>query len=85
MNSKNRRILEAVFEEPVRADVDWRDIEGLLIGGGARISYRGGSRVNVVLHDVVASFHRPHPKRETDRGALRSVRRFLRNAGVEPS
>jgi hypothetical protein len=85
MNSKNRRILEAVFEEPVRADVDWRDIEGLFIACGARISYRGGSRVNVVLHDVVASFHRPHPKRETDRGALRSVRRFLRNAGVEPS
>jgi hypothetical protein len=31
MNSKNRRILEAVFEEPVRADVDWRDIEGLFL------------------------------------------------------
>jgi len=76
MNSKNRRILKAVFEEPVRADVDWRDIEGLFRACGARIKYRGGSRVNVVLHDAAASFHRPHPERTTDKGALRSVRRF---------
>ena len=28
-------------------------------------------------------FHRPHPRSETDKGAIISVRRFLQNAGVK--
>jgi len=35
-----------------------------------------------MLNDIVAVFHRPHPQKETDKGALKSVRRFLINAGV---
>jgi len=31
---------------------------------------------------VRAVFHRPHPRKETDKGALRSMRRFLLEAGV---
>jgi hypothetical protein len=31
-----------------------------------------------------AVFHRPHPEKETDKGALKSVRRFLKEAGIEP-
>jgi hypothetical protein len=27
-------------------------------------------------------FHRPHPKDETDRGAVASMRRFLTEAGI---
>jgi hypothetical protein len=29
-------------------------------------------------------FHRPHPKKETDKGAVKSVRRFLYEAEVRP-
>ena len=29
-------------------------------------------------------FHRPHPRKETDKGAVKSVRKFLENAGVRP-
>ena len=36
-----------------------------------------------MLNGVVAVFHRPHPRKETDKGALKSVRRFLMNAGVK--
>jgi hypothetical protein len=42
-----------------------------------------GSRVRVKLNGVFAVFHRPHPERVTDKGALKSVRKFLVNAGVE--
>ncbi|MEW6501251.1 MAG: hexulose-6-phosphate isomerase, partial [Thermodesulfobacteriota bacterium] len=31
-----------------------------------------------------AVFHRPHPRKETDKGAVKSLRRFLENAGVKP-
>lgn len=33
---------------------------------------------------VRAAFHRPHPQKETDNGAVKSMRRFLTEAGVTP-
>jgi hypothetical protein len=76
--------LEAVFADPVPANVPWADVEALFIAAGASLSQGRGSRLRVSLNGVDAVFHRPHPRKETDRGALRSVRRFLREAGVMP-
>ncbi len=82
LNSKNRKTLELIFEEPVRADVEWKSIEKLFIALGADVTEGSGSRVRVALNNRKAIFHRPHPQKETDRGALKSVRRFLTGAGV---
>ncbi|WP_363318184.1 hypothetical protein [Nostoc sp. NMS4] len=30
-----------------------------------------------------AIFHRPHPEKETDKGAVKSMRRFLTEAGIK--
>jgi hypothetical protein len=84
MNSRHRKTLEAIYALPTRADVPWGDIESLLTALGAEISEDRGSRIRVALRGVRAVFHRPHPRRETEKGALRSVRRFLEAAGVEP-
>lgn len=84
LSSKHRRTLRAIFENPVRSDVAWTDVEGLFGALGAEVSEGRGSRVRVHLNDVRAVFHRPHPRKETDKGALRSVRRFLAEAGFEP-
>jgi HicA toxin of bacterial toxin-antitoxin, len=84
MRGRHRSTLAAIFADPVRANVPWSDVEALFIAAGASISQGRGSRVRVSLNGVDAVFHRPHPHRETDRGALRSVRRFLREAGVAP-
>ncbi len=42
------------------------------------------ARVAIELNDLVAIFHRPHPEKEIDKGAVASIRRFLKEAGVEP-
>ena len=84
LNSRHRKTLWAIFEDPVRSNVIWTDVEKLLVALGAEVSEGRGSRVRVYLKGVRAVFHRPHPRKETDRGALRSVRRFLVEAGVEP-
>lgn len=84
MTKKQRRTLEAIFENPVRADVLWADVERMLRALGAELSEGRGSRVRVALRGVRAVFHRPHPRKETDKGALMSVRRFLAEAGVTP-
>jgi len=83
LNSKHRKILDLIFENPVRADVNWQKLEQLLEALGAELTEGRGSRVRIYLNDFRAVFHRPHPKRETDKGALKSMRRFLIEAGVE--
>jgi len=84
MNAKHRRTLQAIFARPERADIAWRDIESLLVSLGAELSEGNGSRVRIALQGVRAVFHRPHPQKETDKGAVKSMRRFLQEAGIEP-
>lgn len=83
MNKKHQKTLNLIFKRPVPSNVRWDDIESLLQNLGAEISEGNGSRVRIALNNVKAVFHRPHPQRETDKGALVSMRRFLENAGVK--
>ncbi len=83
MNKKHHQTLKAVFENPVRSNVLWNDIEKLLIALGAELSEGRGSRIRIALNGVRAVFHRPHPRKETDKGAVVSIRRFLTEADVE--
>lgn len=84
MNKKHQRTLKAIFAKPVQASVHWKDIEALFLAMGADIQEGRGSRIRILLNEQEAVFHRPHPHKETDKGALVSVRRFLENAGVKP-
>ncbi len=84
MGPKHRQTLQAIFEDPVRSNIAWRDIEAMLNAQGAEITEGAGSRVRIALNGVRAVFHRPHPQKETDKGAVKSMRRFLIEAGVMP-
>ena len=84
MNSKHRKTLTAIFADPVKSDLKWSDIEALFIACGGVVEEARGSRICIELQGVVAHFHRPHPQPNTDKGAVKSVRRFLENAGVKP-
>lgn len=82
LRSKHKKILQQIFENPVRPDVVWLDIESLLNALGADISEGNGSRIRIYLNGIRAVYHRPHPQKECDKGALKSVRRFLTEAGI---
>jgi hypothetical protein len=84
MNNTHRATLADIFAVPVRANIRWTRIEAMFRAVGATVSEGAGSRVRVELNGEEAVFHRPHPENETDRGAVRSVRRFLEQAGVAP-
>ena len=84
LTDKHLATLRAVFEKPTRANIAWRSIEALFVASGAVISEGQGSRVRVQLNGVRAVFHRPHPQKETNKGAVESVRIFLTNAGITP-
>lgn len=82
LSKKHQKTLAKLFEQPVRADISWTELESLLAALGAEISEGRGSRVRMALNGVRAVFHRPHPQKETDKGAVMSMRRFLTEAGV---
>jgi hypothetical protein len=84
MRGKHRQTLEAIFANPVSGSIKWREIEALLITLGARLSEGNGSRVLVEIGRNRAVFHRPHPSPDTDKGAVKAVRRFLTEAGIKP-
>ena len=84
VNRRHEKTLEAIFEDPVSSSISWTDIEALLRALGAEMSEGKGSRSRIKLGATRAVFHRPHPQKETDRGAVKSMRRFLQNAGIEP-
>ncbi len=84
LNNKQRKTLELIFTNPIPSNIIWQDIENLFIALGARVSQGEGSRVRVKLNEIKAVFHEPHPQKETDKGAVKSVREFLIEAGIEP-
>jgi hypothetical protein len=84
MNSKHKRTLSDIYAKPVRTGIVWADIEAMLIALGAEVSEGNGSRVRIALNGVRSVFHRPHPQKETDKGAVVCMRRFLEEAGIKP-
>ena len=84
MEAKHQRTLEAIFEDPIRSNIAWREIVAMPEAAGAEISQGSGSRVRIALNGVRAVFHRPHPHKETDKGAVQAMRRLLIQAGITP-
>jgi hypothetical protein len=84
MKRKHHKILELIFNRPVSGNIKWDDIEALFVALGAEVSEREGSRVAVVLFKEVRVFHRPHPTPVTDKGAVSSIRNWLKSHGVTP-
>ncbi|MEJ7639534.1 MAG: type II toxin-antitoxin system HicA family toxin [Singulisphaera sp.] len=82
MSRKHDKTLAALFSDPVRANIAWDDVQGLLSSLGAVITEGSGSRVRVVLGEAKAVFHEPHPEKELSRPAFRSIRDFLVRARV---
>ncbi len=84
LSGKRRATLEAIFANPIPADIAWRDIEVLITALGGEKSERKGSRVAFCLNGVRAVFHRPHPRPQTNKKLVQSVRGFLINAEIRP-
>lgn len=82
MKAKHLKTLKTIYQHPVSGNIKWKDIEALFLSLGAEIEEREGSRVAVFLFNEVYVFHRPHPSPNTDKGAVASIRNWLKRNGV---
>lgn len=82
MSRKHQKTLENIFTTPIKSNIAWQDVEFFLKVLNADISEGEGSRIRIALNGVRSVFQRPHPRKEIDKGALISIRRFLKEAGV---
>ncbi len=76
--------MDAVFQDPVPANIAWDKIEALMVALGAEVIEGKGSRVAFLFKGRKADFHRPHPGKEAKRYQIRLVREFLEKLGVKP-
>ncbi|UGY09232.1 MULTISPECIES: type II toxin-antitoxin system HicA family toxin [unclassified Phyllobacterium] len=84
LKRRHRVILQQVFARPASGSIRWSDVEALLLGLGAEITEREGSRIGVFLFGEIRVFHRPHPSPDTDKGAIASIRKWLESHGIRP-
>lgn len=84
MKRKHHKTLELIYTHPVSANIKWRDIETLLISLGAELIEREGSRIEIFLFNEVRVYHRPHPRPDTDKGAVAAIRNWLKQNEVTP-
>ncbi len=82
MNRKQQKILTAIFAKPTLANVNFSDIEKLVVSLGGEIEEGSGSRVILKLNDEKLAAHRPHPGKEAKKYQIEAFRDFFRLAGI---
>lgn len=82
MSHKQQRLLEAIFRDPVSANIHWREAESLLKFLGAELQDGHGSRLRVILHGVEETLHRPHHGATLTKQDIRHLRQFFKSAGI---
>jgi hypothetical protein len=84
MNSKQQKVLALVYKDPIPKSLEWMQIENLLLAVGVELIEGNGSRVRFHKEGIVATFHRPHPKKEAKPYQIKDARNFLIQLGIKP-
>ena len=84
INAKQRKTLSAIYTDPLPKKLPWRDIESLFIAVGASVIKGRGARVRFCKDDEIATFHRPHPRKEAKPYQVKDAREFLLRIGLRP-
>ena len=84
LRKKQQTPLAQRLNAPTPPGLSWSEIESLIKALGGEIKEGRGSRCKFLLNKSIASFHRPHPSPDTDKGAVENVRDWLTSIGVKP-
>ncbi len=83
MNHRHRKVLHAVFAHPVNTNINFRDVEHLLVELGAEIDNKSGNRIGVAFKGHSAAFR--HAGHSLPAEEVVQIRKFLETCGVAPA
>ena len=84
MNSNHQKTLKSLFDNPVKKNIKWTDVEKLIIGVHGQITQGDGSRVRIVLGEQSLNIHTPHPHKELKPYQIRAIRKLFTEQGLMP-
>lgn len=82
MSHKHAHLLRSIFQDPLPANIHWREIESLLNHLGADIQPSHGARFRILLNGHEGFLHHPHNSNTCSRQEIKAVRELLLHAGV---
>ena len=82
MGHKQDRLIGDIFQDPVSANIHWRDVESLLHRLGAEVIGSHGAALHIALNGVDAVVHRPHHGGTCSKQDVRQLRELLVAAGI---
>lgn len=85
MSHKHANLLSTIFQDPLSANIHWREVESLLNHLGASVEPSHGARFKVTLNGVTDFLHHPHHSSVCTKDFIKHLRDFLSRAGVSLS
>ena len=82
MDHRHRKVLHAIFAHPVSGNIDFKNVEHLLVELGAEIENKTGARIGVTLNGHTVALHHAHKSLPT--GEVAQLRKFLETCGIDP-
>ena len=82
MSHKHDHLMRSIFQDPLPANIHWREIESLLKHLGADIEPSHGARFKITLNRVEAFLHHPHNSSTCSKTDIKTIREMLSHAGV---
>jgi hypothetical protein len=85
MSHKHTNLLRAIFQDPVSANVHWREVESLLRHLGVNVEPAHGARFRMLYNGIEGFVHMPHHGSSCTKQDIRQLREYLAHAGLTPS
>ncbi|MEX6503446.1 hypothetical protein [Pseudomonas zhanjiangensis] len=85
MSHKQRNLLNSIFQDPLRSNIHWREVESLLHHLGATVEPILGARFRVLLNQHEFILHRPHQGNVCSKQDIKHLRDCLSQAGISLS
>lgn len=84
MNNNQQKTLKSLFDNPVKKNIKWTDVEKLIISVQGRISQGDGTRIRIVIGEQSLNIHTPHPHKELKPYQIRAIRKLFIEQGLVP-
>jgi hypothetical protein len=82
MNHRHRKVLHAIFDHPVSANIDPKAVEAVFEELGAEVTHNGSGRLAVKLNGQAHAFH--NTQHSLSKDEVVAIRHFLTQSGLDP-